>query len=83
MHVHVHESGRHDHAGDAAHLRALGRSNPRSYRGDLAVLDQQVGHLVEAAARVDHAPPFEEQGSYHSEPRFAASASSGRPPASR
>src|SRR2546430_1312619 len=53
--------------------------------GDRAVLDEDVGDLVEALARLDHAAPLEEQRPHHSGPPepLAASASSGRPPASR
>src|SRR5205814_2694928 len=60
----------------------------RADGGDLAVLYQDIGRLIEAAARVDHAPALQQERAHQSgippaPPPLAASASSGLPPASR
>src|SRR5207247_11064970 len=66
-------------------LGAVGRPETGANRGDFPVLNEDVRDLVEAPARIDHAAALQEQRPRHSGPpdRFAASASSGRPPASR
>src|SRR5213594_152683 len=88
MHVDVHESRRDDRAAHVAH-RGSGRcAEARAHGGDAAVLDQHVRGLVQVAARVHHPAALEQQWCRHqSVPPaagpFAASASSGLPPASR
>ncbi len=83
--VYVHEAGGHDVAPHVPHLGIVGSAEPRPDRGDLAILDEDIGGLVEAPARVDHATTAQDERPHHSGPpeRLAASASSGRPPASR
>ena len=84
VHVHVHEPGRDDPARDVAHLHPIRRAKAGPHGGDLAVLDENVGGLVETAARVDHPAAAQQQRPHQSgAPRLAASASSGFPPASR
>src|SRR2546429_175921 len=83
--VHVHEPGDHDVAPHLPHLGAVGSAEPRADRGDLAVLNEDIRGLVEAPARVDHAATAQDERPHHSgaPDRFAASPSSGRPPARR
>src|SRR5881397_2608430 len=83
--VHVHEPGGDNLVPHVPNLGAVGRPETGANRGDFPVLNEDVRDLVEAPARVDHAAALQEQGPHHSGPpdRFAASASSGRPPASR
>ena len=83
MDVQVHQPGSDHMAPHVAHLGAVRGAEPGLHRGDLAVLDEDVRRLVEAATRVDHPPAREQQRPHHSVPRLAASASSGRPPARR
>src|SRR5205814_5222834 len=76
-----------DHpAADLPHLRPVGRPQARSHGGDLAVLDQQVGDLIGAAAGVDYPAAAQQERPHQSglpPPPLAASASSGLPPARR
>src|SRR2546427_2954991 len=88
MDIDVHESRRDDRAAHVAHSRSGRCAEPRAHGGDAAVLDQHVRGLVQVAARVHHAAALEQQWRRHqSVPPaagpFAASASSGLPPASR
>src|SRR5207248_9372936 len=83
MGLRVPRAGGHHLAPHVAYLGAVGSAEARLHRGNLAVLDEHVRRLVEPATRVDHPPALEQQRPHHSVPRLAASASSGRPPASR
>src|SRR2546426_11522499 len=83
--VHVHQPGGDNLVPHVPNLGAVGRPEAGAKRGDFPVLNEDVRDLVEAPARVDHAAALQEQRLHHSGPpdRFAASASSGRPPANR
>ena len=84
VHMQIHETRRHHLALHVAHEGAFGRPQPAAHARDLAVLNQHVRGLVHVATRVDHVPTLEQDWLSHSPPpRFAASASSARPPASR
>ena len=85
VHVHVHQSRGDDLPRHVPHV-GLGSRQPRPDACDLAVLEEEVGSLVEATARIDHPAAAQHQRSHQCIPpasRWAASASSGRPPASR
>ena len=85
VHVHVHEARGDDLAAHVPYLHAVRGPESRARGRDLAVLDQQVGRAVQVPAGVDHPAALEQEGPHHSgaAARLAASASSGRPPASR
>src|SRR5205823_5807128 len=83
--VHVHQPRGDNLVPHVPYLGAVGRPEPGANRGDFPILNEDVRDLVEAPARIDHAAALQEQRPHHSGPpdRFAASASSGRPPANR
>src|SRR5213079_3161376 len=85
VHVQVHEARGDDLAAHVPYLHPVRGPESRARGRDLAVLDQQVGRAVQVPAGVDHPAALEQEGPHHSgaAARLAASASSGRPPASR
>src|SRR5207244_13629992 len=85
--VRVEEPGGDGPAPHVPHDGAIRRPEPGADGGDFAVLDEHVHGLVERPARVDHTAALQQERPHHSfappAGPFAASASSGRPPASR
>ena len=85
VHVHVHEARGDDFAAHVPHVDPVRGPERGAERRDLAVVHEHVGRAVEVAAGVDHPAALEQEWPHHSgaAARLAASASSGRPPASR
>ena len=83
MHVQVHETRRDDFALHVADEGAIGGRKATADARDFPVLDQHVRGPVHVAAGVDDPPALQQNRPGHSLPRFAASASSARPPASK
>ncbi len=88
--VHIDEAGRDVRSRAVEHLRAIGMSKPASDRLDLPAAHQHVRDLVASRGGIDHVPTLQQKiahrvGHQRSPPLapFAASASSGFPPASR
>ena len=61
MHVHVHQAGHHDLAGQVA-LDALLHGRSLAHLDDLPVAHQDVGRVVQADLRVDHMGVLKQQG---------------------
>ena len=85
MHVQIDEPRSDDLALHVAHEGAIGRLQSAPDARDLPVLDQHISGAVQVAGGIDDVPALQQnrRRGGHSAPRFAASASSARPPASK
>ena len=83
MDVHVDHAGRDHHAADVDDFSAIGGSDAGSACLDSSVAQQHVTNGVHALRRIDNASAAQQQVLTHTPPFFAASASSGLPPASK
>ena len=87
--VDVDESGRDDEPITVDHLGVLGRVDPVTTGGDHTIRHQQITHSVQTLRRIDERAPAQKERLHSLSlrrrllPPFAASASSGLPPARR
>ena len=83
MDVHIDHTGRDHHAADVDDVGAIGGSDAGAAGLDSSIAQQDVTDGVHALRRIDNASAAQQQVLTHAPPFFAASASSGLPPASR
>ena len=83
VHVEVDEAGGHHLPGRVEHVGAVGPAEILAQRLDLAVLQEEVGHLVGVARGIEDPPAADENRPHRSVSPPPGWAQSGEPPASR
>src|SRR5438445_2379125 len=68
MDVQVDETGRDDLPLHIADADSIGGGEPASHCGDLPILNEHIGKLIQITTRIDHAPTLQQYGPAHSLP---------------
>jgi hypothetical protein len=83
VHVQVDQAGSYHLARRLEQFGVIGPAEVLAHRLDPAILDEQVGHFVDAAIGVEHAAAADQDRSRAHSAAPGAVAQSGAPPASR